>query len=72
MAAVLSDITNPFNIDDVVFYGIPSAATLYVPKGTKALYQTRNGWDRFTIKESEFEVNGIFFSYHFKYPLHPL
>ena len=59
LAAVLSDITNPFNIDDVVFYGIPSAATLYVPKGTKALYQSRNGWDRFTIKESEFEVNGI-------------
>ena len=57
---VLTDIEEPFAINTDVFDGIPSTATLLVPKGTKALYKSKAGWNKFkNIVESVFEVDGI-------------
>ena len=46
-------IEQPFAIDDMVFQYYDNgqkftSATLYVPKGTKALYQATGGWKNFT------------------------
>ena len=59
LECVLSEIVEPFDISSGVFDGIPSTAILLVPKGTKAKYEARTGWNRFNIIESEFEVDGI-------------
>jgi len=60
LECVLSDIDDPFDISNNVFDGIPSTAVLLVPKGTKALYEAKKGWNRFSnIIESVFEVDGI-------------
>ena len=57
---VLTEIEEPFAINTDVFDGIPSTATLLVPKGSKALYEATAGWNRFgNIVESVFEVDGI-------------
>ena len=48
LTSVVSEIENPFAIDNSVFNGISSNATLIVPKGTKAAYQATKGWNRFT------------------------
>ena len=50
---VHSMIEQPFAIDDMVFQYYDNgqkftSATLYVPKGTKALYQATGGWKNFT------------------------
>ena len=45
---VTSEILTPFAIQDNVFEGIASGATLTVPKGTKSAYQNTAGWNRFT------------------------
>ena len=44
---VSSEIQAPFAIQDNVFEGIASGATLTVPKGTKSAYQSTAGWNRF-------------------------
>ena len=51
---VYSHIQRPYDIDSHVFYGgynaekvIYEQATLYVPKGTKPLYEAANGWNNF-------------------------
>ena len=59
LATILSEMTNPCNIDDETIWGVPTTAILFVPKGTKSLYESKEGWSRFTIMESEFEVEGI-------------
>ena len=65
LATIISEIENPFEIDNSVFDGIPSNAQLVVPKGTKAKYQATAGWNQFiNIIEVggvgyEFEVDGI-------------
>lgn len=59
LTKVISKIENPFTISSDVFYNIPSDAELFVPQGTKSLYETTEGWDRFqNIKEiMEGDVN---------------
>lgn len=59
LECVLSEIVEPFDISSNVFDGIPSTAILLVPKGTKAKYEAKSGWNKFKIIESEFEVDGI-------------
>lgn len=54
LETVISYITNPFNIDDDVFAkGWDLSTTTYpqtlkVPSGTKALYEAKAGWNKFT------------------------
>ncbi len=63
---VVSEIQKPFKIGYYVFEGIPSDAVLIVPKGTKALYQATEGWNKFAkITEAAdantFTENGIYY-----------
>lgn len=54
MYSILSEIIEPFEIEESVFWNIGSNATLTVPKGTKSKYQATNYWNKFTnIVESE-------------------
>ena len=46
LSTVYNNITNPFDIPVNVFSGIPSNATLHVPKGTKSSYEVFPGWTR--------------------------
>ena len=64
LVTVYSRNTTPFAIDDLTFHH-PSPktgdtyqiATLYVPRGTKALYQSTDGWKLFeNIEESDFNM----------------
>ena len=48
LKTVISEIENPFAINSGVFYGIPSNATLIVPKGKKSAYQSTAGWNQFS------------------------
>ena len=48
LKTVISEIENPFTINSDVFYGIPSNATLIVPKGKKSAYQSAAGWNQFS------------------------
>jgi hypothetical protein len=57
LTEVRSMIEKPFAIDNGVFLGLPAEATLYVPYGTKALYEATEGWKNFAnIVEMESEV----------------
>ena len=66
---IISEIEDPFVIDENVFYNnnkdIYATATLIVPPGKKTAYQSKNGWKKFTnIVEAEqvgyeFEADGI-------------
>lgn len=51
LTSIVSEIINPFVIEDGVFYDnnidIYAAATLIVPVGTKSLYQSTAGWNKF-------------------------
>lgn len=52
LAKVISKIKEPFEILNA-FYNIPSDAELVVPPGTKSLYESTKGWDKFSkITES--------------------
>lgn len=52
LVKVISEIQKPFNINKNVFSSINKDAVLYVPEGTKALYEAAEGWKEFkTIKE---------------------
>ena len=67
LTSVVSEIEDPFAIVNTVFYGIPSNATLIVPKGKKSIYQATAGWNQFTnIVEVggvgyKFEVDDIYY-----------
>lgn len=62
LTSIVSEITNPFVIDDNVFEGLPSSAVLTVPAGTKSVYLSTPGWSRFkTIVESGNVVPGAQF-----------
>ena len=71
LTSVTSLITSPFAIDESVFrnHGDNPSATLYVPVGTKALYEATAGWNQFpniVEKEAEeepqtIEVDGIYY-----------
>ena len=45
LTTVISYIKEPFNAQG--FYYVPSSCTLYVPVGTKAKYETTDGWKEF-------------------------
>ena len=49
LKTVISNITNPFDIDDNVFAISETTypQTLKVPYGTKALYEAKTGWNKF-------------------------
>ena len=57
MISVLSNITDPFAIDNGTFVMdnnyTPSPATLYVPVGTKAKYEALSGWTKFIQMEED-------------------
>lgn len=56
LVKVISEIQKPFNINKNVFSSINKDAVLYVPEGTKALYEAAEGWKEFkTIKEMGLE-----------------
>ena len=74
LTTILSEIENPFEIANVfsnIYYyssDIYSQATLIVPKGTKAAYQSTKDWSSFVniietgdggIAGKTFEVNGV-------------
>ena len=59
---IVSEIKEPFVINENVFEGLPSTAVLTVPAGTKSAYQSTSGWSRFkTIVESGNVVPGVQF-----------
>ena len=66
LTTVISEIEKPFEIASSVLEGIPSGAELIVPKGTKAVYQGTEGWNKFSkITEAAdkdeplFSIDGI-------------
>jgi hypothetical protein len=67
LTSIISEIENPFEINNNVFNGIPSYAQLIVPKGKKSAYQSTAGWNQFTnIVEVggvgyKFEADGIYY-----------
>ena len=65
LSTVISEIENPFAIDNSVFNGIPSNATLIVPKGKKSIYQSTAGWNQFAnIAESSGKCgDNVYYSY---------
>lgn len=48
LTSIYSHIEVPFATDSRAFDGIPTNATLYVPHGTKQVYENTPGWNRFT------------------------
>lgn len=63
LTSVVSEIKNPPVIEDNVFEGLPSSAVLTVPAGTKSVYQSTPGWNRFqNIVESGNVVPGVEFA----------
>lgn len=62
LTSVVSEIRDPFEIEDNVFEGLPASAVLTVPAGTKSVYQSTPGWDKFqNIVESGGVVPGVQF-----------
>lgn len=53
-------IETPFNIDNSAF-SVYTTATLYVPKGTKALYEACEGWKEFNeiVEINPTDINEI-------------
>ena len=66
LTSVVSEIEDPFAIDNSVFDGIPSNATLIVPKGKKSIYQSTAGWNQFAnIAESSGKCGAnVYYSYN--------
>ena len=63
MQSIVSEIMNPFEISENTFNGINYAySTLIVPSGTKSLYQSTAGWNKFQniVEYSSDEVNYTF------------
>ncbi len=67
LSTVITEIEDPFAIDNTVFKGIPSSAQLIVPRGKKSAYQSTAGWNQITnIVEvvgigDVFEANGKYY-----------
>lgn len=62
LTSVVSEIRDPFEIEDNVFEGLPASAVLTVPAGTKSVYQSTPGWDKFqNIVESGGVISGVKF-----------
>ena len=61
LTTVISKIQNPFPISQDAFYYTYNSGTLYVPAGTRALYQATDGWKLFSnIVEMEPEDSNVF------------
>ena len=65
LISVISEIENPYDIDNQVFSGISTDIQLIVPGGTASAYQSKTGWKQFTYIV---ETNGqcgenVFYSY---------
>ena len=62
LTSVTSEIIEPYDIDESVFTNVYSQATLTVPKGTKAVYISKNGWKNFfhIVEGDGTYVNSIF------------
>ena len=63
LTTIISEIKNPFAIEENVFYSkdkdVYATATLRVPSGTKSLYQSTVGWNKFqNIVEASFDDSG--------------
>lgn len=50
---------SPFKLPDRAFHGISDNATLYIPKGTKVIYENTAPWSTFT-KIEEFDIDKNF------------
>ena len=63
LTSVTSNIITPFSVSDDVFQRINNNCILFVPAGTKALYESAKGWDKFaSIEEMDIFVdNGMTF-----------
>lgn len=62
LTSIVSEINAPFVINENVFEGLPASAVLTVPAGTKSLYQSTPGWDKFqNIVESGGVISGVKF-----------
>ena len=66
LTTIVSEIENPFAIDEGVFPpSVYNSASLLVPLGKKSAYQNTPGWKKFqnivetSVIGKEFEVNGI-------------
>ena len=57
---IISEIENPFSLNQYVFYNIPSNIRLIVPKGSKETYQATDGWNQFTniVEVVDGDANG--------------
>ena len=67
LKTVVSKIQKPFEISNMVFWGVPSDAELIVPKGTKSAYQSTAGWNVFgkiteAIDPNDLTENGIYYT----------
>jgi len=57
LTSIISEIEEPFTVNERAFQYYdngdykPLTATLYVPEGTKSLYESAAGWNQLTIKE---------------------
>ena len=47
LTTIVSEIDNPFSVDNSIFNGIDSNVLLIVPKGKKTIYQSTAGWNQF-------------------------
>ena len=66
MQSIVSEIMNPFEINENTFNAFNYAySTLIVPAGTKSLYQSTAGWNKFqnivedNSDEANFAINGV-------------
>ena len=60
LANIKSMIEKPYGLGDYFFENINASATLYVPYGTKALYEATSGWNSIeNIVEMEIETTDI-------------
>ena len=65
LTEVISQIDNPFEIDESVFSSNNgfTSATLYVPKGTKEKYEATSAWNKFQKMEERAPfIDGIYYN----------
>ena len=70
LTTIVSEVENPFVINDNVFYcpnkSIYTTATLLVPPGKKSAYQSTAGWNKFTniVESGQGNIIGQIFEYN--------
>ena len=58
---IISYIEVPFEIPSKAFRNIASGAKLYVPYGTKSLYESTDGWNLYATIVEYYSENGLYF-----------